>query len=225
MIRKKIVFCVSVLIFLITSFFLMTIDRRLNSILTSYIDSEVEKVAYYTVGKIVDRIQYDNPSNYLIISRDSDNKIERISYNTDEINILRKEILDITQEECLNVEKGLIDNNFFIQQTFGRQKFKYIKYGYLCEISLSSIRNSSLFGNVGPTIPIKLSFMGYNDVDVDIDIKEYGINNVLVQINVVISLNCIVTMPISSSVHNVVVQEPISVELIKGEVPSYFSST
>ena len=214
-----------IFIFVISSFFLEIVDKRLCAILDSYIDSEVEKVSYYIVGRILDKIQFDNPSDYLVISRDLDNKIERISYNTEKINGLKNVVLDLTQEECLNVEKGLIDKNYFVQQTFGRKKYKNIRSGYLCEVSLSSIRNSTLFGNIGPTIPIKLSFMGYNDVDIDVDIKEYGINNVMVQVNVIISLNCIVTMPISSMTHNIVIKEPISIELIKGEVPSYFSST
>lgn len=210
--------------FAISSFFLTLIDKRLSDVLNGYIDSEVEKVSYYTVGKIVQKIKYDNPSDYLVISRDSSGNIEKISYDTIKINNLKNEILALTQQECINVENGDIDNNYFVQQLSGRKRYQYVKKGYLCEVNFSSIRNSVLFGNLGPSIPIKLSFLGYNNVDVDVDIKEYGINNVMVQINVEISLNCLITMPISSKIHNTVVKEPISVELIKGNVPSYYYS-
>lgn len=208
--------------FVISSFFLTIIDKRLSDVLNGYIDSEVYKVSYYTVNKIVQKIEYENPSDYLIISRDLSGNIEKISYDTVKINKLKNDILSLTQQECINVEKGDIDNNYFLQQVSGRKRYPYIRKGYLCEVNFSSIRNSVLFGNLGPSIPIKLSFLGYNSVDVDIDIKEYGINNVMVQISVKISLNCLITMPISSKLHNIVVNEPISVELINGSVPSYY---
>ena len=58
-----------------------------------------------------------------------------------------------------------------------RRKYPFFKSGYLCEVNFNSLRNSALFGNVGPSIPIKLSFMGYTHSDVIVHVKEYGINN------------------------------------------------
>lgn len=213
---------ISLTLILTTFSFLGFIDKRLNTILSGYIDSEVERVAYYVVEEVMRKIDYNKYDNLLNIIRNPDGSIENVSYNTIEINKLKNEILMLSKKEFLNIEKGQIDDNSFVQQQFGKNRYKHINKGYLCEVNFSSIRGSTLFGNVGASIPIKLSFMGYNSVDMDINIKEYGINNVMVELFIVLNLNSIVTMPLNSKNHSVIVREPISIELIKGNLPSYY---
>ena len=223
MIKIKKIFLIILILLFTTSFFLYYIDKRLNEILSGYIDSEIEKIASYSVGEIIKKIEHNDPSSYLNITRDSDGNIERVSYNVVEINNLKNKALKLTHDEFIKIEKGIYDGESFVQHESGKKKYKYISKGYLCEVNFSSIRGSTLFGNVGPSIPIKLSFMGYSNVDVDVDIQEYGINNVMVQVNIIVNLNSVVTMPLSSRTHNIKIKEPISIELIKGTVPSYIS--
>lgn len=220
---KKIILT-AILVFALTYVFLYYIDLKLNTILSSYIDSEVEKVAYYVVDEVIRKIDYNHFSDILSFSHGTDGEIENISYNTVKINKLKNEILLLSKNEFLNIEKGIINDNYLVQQQLGKEKFKYIKKGYLCDVSFSSIRGSTLFGNVGSSIPIRLSFMGYNNIDIDVDVKEYGINNVIVQLYIILNLNSLVSMPLSTKNHSVVIREPVSIELIKGSIPdSYFS--
>jgi len=107
---------------------------------------------------------------------------------------------------------------------YDKKKYKYIRNGYLCEINVNSLNNIPLLSNVGPNIPVKLSFLGDIKVDLDTKIKDYGINNVIVQLYVVVNVNNQVSMPMNSRIHKLKVQELISVDIIKGSIPNYYSN-
>ena len=100
--------------------------------------------------------------------------------------------------------------------------YKHIRNGIVCELSLGSIRSSLLFANIGPTIPIKLVFLSQNNVDIDFETAEYGINNIIVKMYLKVTLHEQITMPISSKRKEIVVKEPLTVHIIKGEIPYLF---
>ena len=173
------------------------------------------------VNRSIQSLDYD-ASSFILIQRNREDEIERISYNTGEINNFKSVFVSSVEDKIREVENGVFYDDFFVSQKNERKKFPRIKHGYLCEINYNSIRNSVLFGNVGPSIPMKLSFLEYLDVDVDIIIREYGINNTLVEIDVVMDVSSVVTMPVSSKKHHLSIREPISVEIIHGKVPNYY---
>ena len=80
-----------------------------------------------------------------------------------------------------------------------------------------------MFANVGPSIPIKLSYIGDTIVNIDIEEKEYGINNVIVKIFAVVEVTNQVSMPISSKKTILKVKVPISINIINGQIPNYYS--
>ena len=122
----------------------------------------------------------------------------------------------------MNLEAGDIPDLFVVDR-FRNGKFKKMDNGILCDISLGSVRNSSLFANVGPTIPIKLTFTGVVNAELDVKIKEYGINNVIVEMDVIVKVREHASMPLTSKRKDIVVKEPISIEIIKGEIPDYYN--
>ena len=114
-------------------------------------------------------------------------------------------------------------NYYFILDRYKTGKFKKMKNGIICDISLGTIRNSVLFANIGPTIPIKLSFLGQVNTDIDIKEKEYGINNILIKTYLIVRIKEQATMPISSKRKEIIIRKPISIDIIKGEIPKYYT--
>jgi len=207
----------------IISFFLVSlIDKRISLMLDKYIGIEVERLTTNIVSRAVDKItREENYNNYLIINKANELKIESISYNTKEINKLTDKISRTVQENLLNLENGDLDE-FFISDKFKRGKFKNVRNGLVCDISLGSIKNSTLFANVGPTIPIKLTFIGQVNTELDVVTKEYGINNVLIEIYVIVKVRELASMPLTSEEREIVIREPIAIDIIKGEIPDYY---
>ena len=123
----------------------------------------------------------------------------------------------------INLDNGNIDN-YFISEKIKKSRFKKIKNGILCDVSIDSIQDFSLFANVSPTIPIKLMFNDQLNSDIDVDIKEYGINNVIIQVYLVIKIKEQIIMPLSSKRSNIVIREPISIDIIRGQLPEYYNN-
>ena len=94
----------------------------------------------------------------------------------------------------------------------------------MCDISFSSLRNSTLFANIGPSIPIKLVFLGQVSTEIQTDIKDYGINNMMVSLYLVVLVKEQISMPISSMKKNVSVKVPISIDIVRGDIPSYYGN-
>jgi len=211
-----------ILSFLFSFLFLWYIDYQLNQVLNHYIDSEVDRVTSIIIGNALKKVNQQDHYSFFYMHKNQ-NIIENISYDTYQINLFQNELRNQIWEEFQNIERGDFHSYSLTMQDKLRKKYPYFSNGYLCEVSMNSLRGSSLFGNVGPTIPIKLSFMGFVDSNIDVQIKEYGINNVIVEVDVIVTVSNMISMPISSRVHNVLVKQVLSMEVIPGEVPRYYT--
>lgn len=198
------------------------IDKRVNIILDQYINIEVERLTNNIVNREVSKIMADmNKMSFINITK-SNGIIENISYNTKEINSLTDQLSNNVQKKLLNLESGDVEEGILIDSTRGG-KFKHIENGILCDVSLGSVKSSTLFANVGPKIPIKLTFIGQVSTDVDVNVREYGINNVIIEIYVVVKVREHASMPLTSKKKDIIIKEPISIEIIKGEIPDYYN--
>lgn len=207
------------LVLLATFFFILYIDKRVNAILDQYINIEVERLTGNIVNRAVSEVM--SSEDYKNILQEG-LKDGHISYKTQSINRLTDKISLYVHDKLMNLEAGDIPDLFVVDR-FRNGKFKKMDNGILCDISLGSVRNSSLFANVGPTIPIKLTFTGVVNAELDVKIKEYGINNVIVEMDVIVKVREHASMPLTSKRKDIVVKEPISIEIIKGEIPDYYN--
>lgn len=188
----------------------------------NYIDVEAERLSTYVVSHSIQKLSEESKKNLFNITRDSNQKIESISYDTVKIDSIKNDITQLIQKEFSDIESGHYDSYLLMQQALSKKKYSHFSTGYMCEVNMNAIRGSTLFGNVGPNIPIKLSFLGYVMVDFKVDIREYGINNVIAELDLIVELSNLVSMPISSRVHKVSIQQPLSIEIIHGEIPDYY---
>lgn len=205
-----------------TFLFLLFLEKRMKLIIEPFIDTEVERLTTNVVNQAVNEIDDNISSSLLEVKKDSSGSIEKLSYNTIYINQLNSEFNKIILEKLTQLENGEIRDDI-ISNRLENGKFKHVRNGILCEISFSSLRGSSLFANVGPVIPIRLVFLGGIHPDVDIKVKEYGINNILVEIYFVTTIKEQISMPFSSKRKEIVVNQLISADIIHGKTPDYYN--
>ena len=103
-------------------------------------------------------------------------------------------------------------------------KYKKIKRGVLCELPLNVLKNNITLSNIGPTIPIKLSFSGNVKTKTKTTTKNYGINNIVVEVIVVVEINEQITMPTSSKETTLTIEAPLVLKIIQGKVPEYYET-
>lgn len=151
-----------------------------------------------------------------MLSSDGDN------YNTTKINEVENKLDVRIQHELINIDDGKIDD-YFVPQRVRTGRFKKIKNGILCDISIGSIRGSTLFANVGPTIPIKLLFSSGINSNISVETSEYGINNVIIKVYFTVDINEQINMPVSSKRKKISIKKIIAMDIIRGEIPDYYT--
>ena len=149
-------------------------------------------------------------------------EIDSDIYDTAKLNSIESRIDNRIMEELFDVDDGKLDE-YFIQERIKTGRFKNIKNGILCDISIGSIRGSTLFANVGPTIPIKLLFSSGLNSNIDVDVSEYGINNAIIKVYFNVDINEQITMPISSKRKEISLRKIMAIDIINGKIPDYYT--
>lgn len=213
---------VSVFIFIIISsvyLYFIYLNNRIGETLNNYVDVEVERV----FTNIVNRVLRENNvkfNDYLIYSTQAEN----ISYDIDKVNEYTDLVSEKINEELFNLEQEYIKNKYDYKY-YDKNKYKYIRKGLLYEFSFNNLNKNILFGNLGASIPIKISFLGSVNSNIEIVTKDYGINNILVEAYLNINVKSYSTMPVGSKIHDVSINELIFVDIINGKVPNYIISS
>ena len=219
---KKLLYCM-VIVLIGTVLFLLYIDKKVTIIVEKYIEDEVERLTTNIVSKSISNNITNKRDNSFIKIDKYNNEIKNIEYNIIEINRIKHEVLNDINKRLMDLENGKVDDVFFADRII-KGKFNKREKGVLYDVNLAAIRKSSLFGNIGPTIPIKLMFIGQTTTDIDVIYKNYGINNIIVQINLIVIVKEQIVMPVSSKRKTITIREPIYMNIIKGDIPNYYGA-
>ncbi len=211
------------MVFFFSFLILIWLDHQLNLILNPYIDIEVERLTNNIVNREVHK-QMKEITMLPSTQNQNFSKFEKLSYNTWEINQLKIKIAGAIEDTLSQLENGKMDE-YFLPKRIQSGRFQAIRGGIVCDVSIGSLRGSTMFANIGPTIPIKLTFTGQVQSDVDVEVKEYGLNSAFVEVVLVFRIKEQVSMPLSSRQKTIVVKEPISMDIIQGDVPRYYSDS
>lgn len=187
----------------------------LNKVLRNYVDIEV----YNVTSRVVNRVVSSNSFSGGYLVRDANNNF---SYNTKIINDYVDMVSRKIDDELVNIESGDLSNEIFNNSL---KRYKNIKNGFITEVMFSSIRGSTLFSSLGPSIPVRLVFIGGVSTDVDVKTEEYGINNVLVKLTLNIIVRERTSLPFTSSEQVITIDEPLSIDIIRGDIPDYYKTS
>lgn len=207
------------------SFFLLEImGAKLNPILARYVNIEVNRFANNVVSSTVNEMIVKNyDKNLFEINQNSDGEIEMLDYNTKKVNELLLEITDKIQKKLTNLEEGKIAE-LEISNNFKLKNFTKMKDGVLCEVPMGSLNGNTLIANFGPNIPIKMAFIGQVQSNLETKVRSYGINNIVIETNVVVEIEEQITMPTTSKSSTLKITAPLTIKIIKGTVPDYYVS-
>lgn len=221
--KIKCLFWLTMLSVGLSFFLLQEIGQRLAPILSRYVNIEANRFANNIVNSIVNEIIIDNyEENLFEISQNTAGEIEMLDYNTKKVNKLLLEINEAVQQKLINLEEGKIEE-LEISNNFKLTNLAKTKNGVLCEIPLGTLKGNTLFANIGPNIPIRLSFIGQVQSNLETKITSYGINNIVIETNIIVEVEERITMPTTSENSVVIIKAPLTIKIIKGTVPNYYS--
>jgi sporulation protein YunB len=96
------------------------------------------------------------------------------------------------------------------------------KSGIIYKVPLGQATNNALLANLGPVVPIRFSVIGDVSSDIKYDVKEFGINNALIQIYVYLEVNVRIVIPFATDTATITTDIPIHITSINGPVPDVF---
>ena len=199
---------ISILVFLNSVFLLVTFNKNTKPLLLSYarnkIELETKTLIVETIRKEFDEkgIKYDDFFNIVNNSKD---EIIFIDYDTLKIN----DLLNNITSNLINNLKEVEDSAFLNNNTV-----YYIPFGAITNLISSNW--------IGPQIPIKVMTSGSVETKLETDIKEYGINNVILEIYINIDVNTNILLPYTSDNINVNYKVPIIKKVIDGKIPNVY---
>lgn len=211
---KKITIIFIILLFLL--FIFMKISNNAATFFLSYAEQELEKLITTIINTSIKQETFDSidTSSLFIISKNNNDEIEMVDYNSNMVNEFLNRITDEIQINILKLEKGdFILNN---ELTSNSKATFYIPLGI--------IFNNALLNNIGPKIPVKMKTIGALSTNINVSIKEYGINNALIEMTVFIEIKEKIILPLISKEMTITNEVPVSYKIINGKIPQYYGS-
>ncbi len=218
---KKMLLCLFLSV-LVSFFFLFLLGERVNPILVNYLSSEVERITSNVVDSTInDLLTQEINDSLFFITKNDKNEVEMIDYNTEKVNLLLKKINQSIYSKLYNLEEGNI-NQLFLSSSLTGIDYRFIDSGIVCEIPLGSLSGNGFLANLGPIIPVKMSFLGQVSSNLKTKVTSYGINNLLLEIYIHVEIKEKISLPKSSEVATVKIEAPLSLKIISGVVPNYY---
>ena len=200
------------------------ISLKVNPVLLDYAQMEARKIASIIINDAVNqKITNDiDVEELFIITRDTNNEVKTIDFNPIVVNQILTETTILVQSNLRYLEQGKVDmlnlmNNALID--YNQDK---LKQGIIYEIPSGVIFGNSFLANIGPKIPVKFSLVGDIVGYINTNVTDYGINNALIEVNIVLELSEQVILPFVSEKITIDTTIPVALKLIQGSVPNYY---
>ena len=224
--KKKFIIKKSILIIilLIISIFLALkfIDLKVNPILLDYANMEARKLSSIIINDAVGKnFKSINIDDLFIITKDNE-EIKSIDFNPIVVNQVLTNTTTLIQTNLKYLEQGKIELLNLNTNALIDYNTDKLRQGIIYEIPSGVIFDNSFLANIGPKIPVKFSIVGDIVSYVNTNVTDYGINNALIEVNVVLDLSIQVILPFVTDKIDIETSIPVSLKLIQGSVPNYY---
>lgn len=198
-IKKKVFITLLLIIFTSIAFIYYLSNKVMPTIMTTSKNIVKETGMNIISENVSDKIiEILDKEELFKIEKDNEGNIESIDYNTKVVNIILKEVSNISYSNFKKYEK---END-----------------GIISYVPILSGSNNIFFSNLGPKVPIKLVLDGNVVTSLQTDVKEYGYNSALIEVSVRIEANTEVILPFKSRNEKIVNIVPVSIKIVKGNI-------
>lgn len=224
--KKRIKFKNSILIFilLIISIFLAFrfINLKINPVLLDYANMEARKLASIIINDAINKNFNDINVDELFIITKEENEIKAIDFNPIIVNQVLTNTTTLIQTNLKYLEQGKIELLNLNTDALIDYNTDKLRQGIIYEIPSGVIFGNSFLANIGPKIPVRFSLVGDIVSYVNTNVKDYGINNALIEVNIVLELSEQLILPFVTDKITIDTSIPVALKLIQGTVPNYY---
>ncbi len=222
LLKNHIIFIIIAVVLTILLLF-RTINMKVNPILIDFADLESRKLASIVINNAVSKniTQGINVDELFLIVKD-ETTIKSIDFNPIVVNKLLTQITNNIQLDLKYIELGKIESIDLPTDLLFNYDINKLKQGIIYEIPTGAIFGNSILANVGPKIPVKFSLVGDIVSYINTKVTDYGINNALIEVNIVLELSEQVILPFITNKIKIESSIPVALKLIQGDVPNYY---
>ena len=224
--KKRIKFKNSILIIilLIISIFLALkfINLKINPVLLDYANMEARKLASIIINDAINKNFNNINIDELFIITKEENEIKAIDFNPIIVNKVLTSTTTLIQTNLKYLEQGKIELLNLKTDALIDYNTDKLRQGIIYEIPSGVIFGNSFLANIGPKIPVRFSLVGDIVSYVNTDVKDYGINNALIEVSIVLELSEQLILPFVTDKITIDTTIPVALKLIQGTVPNYY---
>ncbi len=221
--KKSIFLATCVVLAILTLFVVQLLGNVVSPLLLQYTKAETNRFASYVVSEAVNEelsAILDEEDLFSVIKNES-GEIQAVDFNSAVVNHVLKLAIDSVYEKIKLVEEGKIAS-LDLPSTFDHAYLK--DGGIVYQIPLGVITGNPFLMNIGPSIPIKLGFIGDVTGNLKTEVEEYGINNALVELKIKIEVTEQLTMPFLKEQVPISIEIPVAMKMVQGKIPTYYQN-
>ena len=206
--------------------FISYFSKVLGPGLVKCAEDEVERLVGVVLNNGIRKyLSCHEVGDVLEIVRGDGEKIELIRYDTKRLNQVMVEITEVFSSDLDDMVRGNFSKLGIKEVGSASSIYQKMNDGILFSISMGSATGNPLLANIGPKIPLNLSVITDAFTDVDATIRNYGLNNAMVDVRVVVKVSFVIQMPFLSKKVTIKRKIPLTMEIINGEIPNYYFSS
>ncbi len=183
------------------------------------------KVIENKINKLSNDIIMDSFNSQLLNNHDINNILKITKNKEDEIIAVDFDLekaYQISLNLTKNIKKSLkelpdtkLSDEYFLKSQGNN--------GYIILLPVGLASNNNYLANLGPKIPVKVTFIGNLVTGLKTKVKDYGINSALIEVYINISLSEEILIPYVSKKINNSTQILLSSQMIEGVVPDIYN--
>jgi len=204
-----------------SAFFISYLNKILLPVFLEYGEYQCGNILTKIINVSVEENVTEQLKTKMVVQNKENNSLD---FNVDVLNSLMYNVLNRSQQIFSCLEKGVLDKEILKKIDVNVSEEK-IKRGIVYEVPISMAFNNALIGNLGINIPVKYKLIGEVRGQIISSVKEYGINNALLEISLKIVANTKVLVPMKSIDKKSETSVPMFVTIIQGEIPDYYLGT
>ncbi|MFS0576526.1 sporulation protein YunB [Sporosarcina sp. 179-K 3D1 HS] len=204
--------------------FFYIVNMRLTPIYVQYAEVQTQKIAAHVISKAINSRTADVLDiNEIIVNIPDDSGMVTTKFNTEIISRAMAEIHSLVEAHLEQAEAGNLDM-LPMQEDIEYDPQKMESHGgVVFFVPIGQATNIPMLGNLGPKIPIRFHVIGDVSATVETDIREFGINNAYVEVNIALKVNVQIIVPLATRKSVIEQKIPVAIGLIRGTVPHIYN--
>lgn len=222
--KKKKFLCKLIILFVISIIssvlFIKFYSEKTAPMVINYSEDEIRRLILLVINNSIGESTDKVDTNELFIVRYNDKgEIILIDFDSKKSSFVLNGITNLIENNLKEIEDGNVDK---FKDYYSNYNFNLLKKGIIVEVPFGTSFNNNFINNLGPKIPVRISFTKNIETGFNTEVVEYGINNALIKLNINVKISVRVILPfISNNVDNNFTI-PVAMKVIQGNIPSYY---